>query len=75
MIGGLFFSAGCVDQANWIAFGFALGIISTGGILVAFMENWLRAVIRIGRDELREQAEVAELGLKLVPPAEPETRR
>lgn len=80
MIGSLPFLAACqidLDRANYVVLGVCIGILSTAGLLVFFLEQWLRIVIRIGKDELRDQRDGAELGgLKLVPPSsEPETRR
>jgi hypothetical protein len=55
-------------MANYVALGFCLGILSFAGILIAFMETWLKQISALNHAEQRDQVDA-----ELAQP-EPETR-
>lgn len=71
-LGSLFLSA-CHDEANYVGLGVCIGILVTGGFVIAFLETWLDLMRKCGRDE-RDQLE-AELEARAEVHAAPETRR
>ena len=41
----------CHDEANYVALGVCIGILLTGGFVIAFLETWLHLVRKCERTE------------------------